>query len=241
MHDAERETERHTLIRDLPASDRPRERLRDYGADALATQELLAILLRTGTAKESALRQAERLLKDFGGLRGLARAPFKELCNAYGMGEAKTAQILAAMQLGMRASAEHDGAPRTIRGADDVALLCQGMGLLDQEHVRVLALDARNRIVSDRDQYIGSAHTTQVRIAEILKDPIRVGASGIVVVHNHPSGDPTPSAADIRMTGDLEQACNMVGIDLHDHIVIGAGKHVSMRGVRLGFAQPSAS
>jgi DNA repair protein RadC len=236
-----RERATYTLIRDLPASDRPRERLRDYGADSLATQELLAILLRTGSSKESALRQAERLLKDFGGLRGLARTPFKELCNAYGMGEAKTSQILAAIELGMRTAAQHDGAPQTIRGADDVALLCQSMGLLDQEHVRVLALDARNRIVSDKDQYIGSAHTTHVRLAEILKDPIRVGASGIVLVHNHPSGDPTPSAADIRMTGELEQACIMVGIDFHDHVVIGAGKHVSMRGVGLGFAQNGIS
>ena len=241
MEREENGRETYTLIRDLPASDRPRERLRDNGAAVLSTQELIAILLRTGSAKENAIAQAQRLLNEFGSLRGIAQAPFRALCNSHGMGEAKAAQLLAAIELGMRAAQEHDGGPPMIRGADDVAQLCANMSLLDQEHVRVLALDTRNRVINDRDQYIGSLHTTHIRIAEILKDPLRVGAAGIVVVHNHPSGDPTPSLADINMTAELEKACKMFDLDFHDHIVMGAGKHVSMRAVRLGFAQNGAS
>jgi len=226
----------YILIRDLPATDRPRERLRDFGAGSLSEAELLAIMLRTGNARESALAQASRLLARFGGLTGLARASFSELCAEHGLGEAKAAQIGAALELGIRA-ARQQLTLTTIKGASDVeGLLCTEMSLLDQEVVRVLVLDARNHLVSMRDVYQGSVHSATVRIAELLREPIRANASAIIVVHNHPSGDPTPSAADISMTKMLVEAAKLMDIDVLDHMIMAGGKSASMRELRLGFA-----
>jgi DNA repair protein RadC len=109
------------------------------------------------------------------------------------------------------------------------------MSLLDQEHVRVLVLDTRNRLIATQDVYRGSVHTTHIRIAELLREPIRANASAIVVVHNHPSGDPSPSAADISMTKMLAEAGKLMDIDVLDHIIIAGGRHVSMRERKLGF------
>jgi DNA repair protein RadC len=225
----------YTLIRDLPANDRPRERLRDFGAEALSAAELLAILLRTGNAKESALAQASRLLARFGGLGGLARASFAELCAEHGLGEAKAAQIKAALQMGIRAAITSEARP-LIKSVDDVAnLMGTEMTLLEQELVRVLLLDARNQLIATADVYRGSVHTAHVRIAELLREPIRANASAIVVVHNHPSGDVTPSTADINMTKMLIDAGKLMDIDVLDHIIIAGGRHLSMRERKLGF------
>lgn len=226
----------YTLIRDLPQGDRPRERLRDFGADSLSEAELLAILLRTGNARESALAQASRLLARFGGLAGLARASFAELCAEHGLGEAKAAQIKAALELGIRSGQERETRP-VIKSAMDVErLCCAEMSLFDQEVVRVLVLDTRNHLMAAQDVYRGSVHTAQIRIAELLREPIRANASAIIVVHNHPSGDPTPSAADISMTKMLVEAGKLMDIDVLDHMVMAGGKSASMRDLRLGFA-----
>jgi DNA repair protein RadC len=225
-----------TLIRDLPSADRPRERLRDYGANALSTFELLAILLRTGSSKESALRQAERLVRDFGGLDGLRRTPFGELRNTYGLGDAKAAQILAALELGVRLQRLSLDAKPVIKSPDDMAnVLMSEMSLLDQEEVRVLQLDTRNRLIGVSQLYRGSAHTTQVRMSEMFRDAIRLNATAIAVAHNHPSGDPSPSAADIQLTKSLRASGKLLDIDVLDHIVFGREHYVSMRNLRLGF------
>jgi DNA repair protein RadC len=224
------------LIRDLPSADRPRERLRDYGAGALAPAELLAILLRTGSSKESAIHQAERLLRDFGGLAGLRRTPFGELRNAHGLGDAKAAQVLAALELGVRLQRTSLDDRPIIKSPDDVAnLLMSEMSLLDQEEVRVLQLDTRNRLIGVSPLYRGSAHSAQVRIAEMFRDAIRLNATAIAVAHNHPSGDPTPSAPDIQLTQKLRETGNLLDIDVLDHVVFGREQFISMRNLRLGF------
>jgi DNA repair protein RadC len=234
------ETATYTLIRDLPATDRPRERLRDAGAQALSNAELLAILLRVGSSKESALSQATRLLAHFEGLPGIWRASFTEMCNEKGLGEAKTAQIKAALELGMRLSTVTAEARPIIRSPEELAEMLLGeMSLLDQEHVRVALLDARQRIMSIPTAYIGSPHTTHVRIADLLSDAIRDKASSIVLLHNHPSGDATPSSADGMMTRQVYDATRLMGIDLLDHLVIGGGRYVSMRAMGLGFPKES--
>jgi len=228
----------YTLIRDLPATERPRERLRDAGANALSAAELLAILLRTGTAKESALSQATRLLARFQSLEGLRNVPFQELCNEHGIGEAKAAQIKAALELGLRA-AKKDGADRRpiVRSPDDIAaLVLHEMSALEQEQVRVMLLDVRNHVLGLPTVYVGSVHSTNVRIGELLADALRVKAAAIVLLHNHPSGDPAPSAADVQMTKQLGEAAKLMDVDLLDHVVIGGGRYVSMKQQRMGFA-----
>ncbi len=226
----------YTLIRDLPATDRPRERLRDAGAQALSNAELLAILLRVGSSKESALSQATRLLAHFEGLPGLWRASFTEMCNEKGLGKAKAAQIKAALELGMRLASASPEARPVVRSPEELAELLMGeMSLLDQEHVRVALLDARNHVLSIPTVYVGSPHSAHVRIGDLLSDAIRDKASSIVLLHNHPSGDPTPSSADGMMTRQLYDAGRLMSIDLLDHLVIGGGRYVSMRAMHLGF------
>jgi DNA repair protein RadC len=226
----------YTLMRDLPETERPRERLRDFGPVALSVAELLAIILRTGGSKQSALAQAHSLLKRFEGLPGLRNAAFMELCGEKGIGEAKAAQIQAALELGVRLT-KFDADSRTIvRTPDDIATpLLAEMSLLAEEQVRVALLDARNRVLAMPTVYVGSVHTTNVRIAELLSEAVRVKAAAIVLLHNHPSGDPTPSAPDVVMTKSLREAAKLMDIDLLDHIVIGGGRYVSMQQVRAGF------
>lgn len=227
----------YTLIRDLPELDRPRERLQSAGAAALSNAELLAILLRTGGARESALSQASRLLGRFQGLPGLRNAPFLELCAEKGIGEAKAAQIKAALELGTRLSAFAPDAKPVVRTPDDVAgLVLTEMSLLTEEHVRVALLDARNRVLGIPTVYVGSVHTTNVRIGELLSDAVRVKAAAIVLLHNHPSGDPVPSEADVKMTRSLRESARLMDIDLFDHIVIAGGRYASLRQLNLGFS-----
>ena len=226
----------YTLIRDLPATDRPRERLRDFGAGALSNAELLAILLRTGSSRESALAQATRLIGRFGTLRGFAQASFAELCNEKGLGEAKTAQLKAALELGVRLEQESHHERPVMHGPEEIAaMLVPEMSLLDQEHVRVVLLDTRHRVIEKPTVYVGSVHTAQVRMSELLKDAIRTNAVSFVLVHNHPSGDPLPSAADTEMTSKVWAAAKMMDITLDDHLIIGNGAFVSMNRLGLGF------
>jgi DNA repair protein RadC len=230
------DTPPYTMIRYLPATDRPRERLRDAGAQALSNVEPLAILLRVGSSKESALSQATRLLARFEGLPGLWRASFTEMCNEKGLGNAKAAQVKAAPELGMRLASASPEARPVVRSPEELAELLMGeMSLLDQEHVRVVLLDARNHVLSIPTVYVGSPHSAHVRIGDLLSDAIRDKASSIVLLHNHPSGDPTPSSADGMMTRQLYDAGRLMSIDLLDHLVIGGGRYVSMRAMNLGF------
>ena len=225
-------------IRQLPASERPRERLRDRGASALSNSELLAIILRTGTPSANALALATTALARFNGLPGLARASFGELCAQHGMGEAKAAQIKAALELGLRLVSAQPEERATVRSPQDVSnLLLAEMGLLEQEHLRVLLLNTKNQVLAMPEVYKGSVNTAQVRISELFREAIREGCPAIIVVHNHPSGDPTPSRDDIDLTRQLIEAGKLLSIDVLDHIVVARQGIVSLRDEGLGFTK----
>lgn len=233
--------EYHTLIRDLPASERPRERLRDYGPQALSNSELLAIILRTGTSRESVLSVASRLLSQHQGLAGLARVSFAELCQERGLGEAKAAQLKAALELGRRLAASQPDARAMVRSPADVAnLLSTEMGLLEQEHLRVVLLNTRNEVLGIPEVYKGSVNTSLVRVGEVFREAVRRNCPAVVVVHNHPSGDPTPSADDLSMTRQMVEAGRLLDIEVLDHVIIGHGRYVSLKEQGLAFGGEGA-
>jgi DNA repair protein RadC len=220
----------------MPAGERPRERLRAYGEAALSNAELLAIILRVGMAGENVLDVAARLLSEHGGLVGLARLNFDELCSARGLGEAKAAQLRAALELGRRLAATGPEDRTTIRAAQDVATLVQSeMALLDQEQLRVLVLNTKNQVLAIRTISSGTVNQSQVRPAEVFRPAIRMNGTSIIVVHNHPSGDPTPSREDIAITRELVEAGRLLDVEVLDHIVIGLGRFVSLKDRGLGF------
>ena len=223
-------------IHDLPTRDRPRERLRDAGPGALSNQELLAILLRTGQERESALAMASRLLGRFDGLAGLGRAGFAELCSERGLGEAKAAQVQAALELGKRLVATQPQERALVRSPEDIANLLQGeMAFLEQEEMRVVLLNTRNQVLAAPTVYRGSVHTAVVRIGELFRDALRQNAPAVILVHNHPSGEPTPSSEDISMTKQAIEAGQLLDVDVLDHIVLAHGGFVSMKSTRVAF------
>ncbi|MEZ4620507.1 MAG: DNA repair protein RadC [Caldilineaceae bacterium] len=182
------------MIRDLPLDMRPRERMLYAGPNALSTTELLAIVLRAGVPGENVLRLAERALSKFGGLPGLAQASFEELQTVHGIGDAKSVEIKAALELGKRLLAAAPQERPQVRTPTDIAnLLMLEMSLLEQENLRVVMLDTKNFVNRIHTVYAGSLNSAVVRIGEVFREPIRANSAPIIIVHNHPSGDPTPS------------------------------------------------
>lgn len=224
-------------VREMPTEERPRERLAHYGPRHLSNTELIAILLRTGSAGENVLSQSNRLLSRFNGLRGLGKASFAELCAEKGLSEAKACQILAALELGRRFVSLAPEERAVINCPEDVVnLLSAEMSGFEQEHLRVLLLNTRNEVMGVEEIYIGNVNSSVVRPAEVFRPGIRANATSIIVVHNHPSGDPTPSGADAAITRDLADAGKLLGMELLDHLVIGGvQRYVSMKEARLGF------
>jgi len=223
-------------IKDLPPSERPRERLEHYGAGALSTSELLAIILRTGVGGESVINLATRLLAKFGGLRGLLKADFSQISALKGMGQAKTAQVKAALELGRRLlTTSPEERPQVKSPADVADLLLLEMGVLEQEEMRVLFLDTKSRVLGVSTIYKGSLHTAWLRVGELFREAVRRNCAAIIVVHNHPSGDPTPSPDDVQITQEFAKAGELLGIEVLDHLVIGSQRYVSMKERGLGF------
>ena len=225
------------MIRDMPQGERPRERLRDYGPKLLSNTELIAILLRTGIQGENVLAMSNRLLTHFKGLDGLGRSTFAELCAERGLSEAKTCQLMAALELGRRfiSLAPQDRA--VINSPQDVANLLQAeMAALEQEHLRVLLLNTRNQVLRTEEVYVGNVNSSIVRPAEVFRPAVRDNAPSIIIVHNHPSGDPTPSPEDVNITRELVAVGKLLSIELLDHLVIGSGgRYVSLNEKKLGF------
>lgn len=218
------------MIRDFPQEERPRERFIQSGPESLSNQEILAILLRTGTKDESVLQLANRLLTTFEGLRMLKSASLEEMTAIKGIGKAKGIQILAAIELGRRISnlANHDR--YVIRSPEDGAnYVMQDMRFLSQEHFVVLYLDTKNQVLHKQTIFIGSLNTSIVHPREVYKEAIRRSAASIICIHNHPSGDPAPSKEDIDVTKRLAECGKMLGIDLLDHLIIGENKYVSLK------------
>ena len=224
-------------ITDLDQAERPRERLAKLGPQALSTAELLAILLRVGVPGENAVQVGQRLLQSLGGLAGLQRASYEEVCSQHGVGPAKASQIKAAIELGRRLVVEAPQERPAIHSpADAAALLQYEMSALEQEELRVILLDTRNRVMDISSVYRGSLNSSQVRVGELFKTPIRRNAAALIVVHNHPSGDPAPSPDDIAITRAIVQAGKLLDVEVLDHLVIGRGRYVSLKERGLGFS-----
>jgi DNA repair protein RadC len=225
-------------IKDLREEERPRERLAKLGPQSLTNAELLAILLRVGVVGETAVQVGQRLLQTFGGISGIHRASFDELRRQKGIKLAKAAQIKAAIELGRRLLLESPEERPAIHSPAEAAELVQyEMSALEQEELRVLLLDTRNRVQHIETVYRGSVNSSQVRVAEIFKTAIRCNATNLIVIHNHPSGDPTPSPDDIAITRAILQAGELLDVKLLDHIIVGSQRFVSLKERGLGFTQ----
>jgi DNA repair protein RadC len=223
-------------ITDLASEERPRERLLHHGPQSLNTAELLAILLRVGVPGENAVQMGQRLLQHFGGLAGLQRASVEEVQAQHGIAEAKAAALVAAIELGRRLSLQAPEERPTISSPADAAALVQyEMSALEQEHLRAILVNTRNQVLDIVELYRGSLNASPVRVAEVFKPAIRANAAALILVHNHPSGDPAPSPDDLALTKAVREAGLLLDIELLDHLVIGQGRYVSMKEQRLAF------
>jgi DNA repair protein RadC len=217
-------------VRDLPVAERPRERLASRGPGGLSAAELIALVWGSGTAGRNALQLAEDALARHGAISSLARASDAELAALPGVGEAKAARLAAAFELGRRSLADWPAGGWTIRSPHDVASrLLLDMGRLEREELRVLALNAKNVVQRVSQVYVGNVSSSLVRVGELFRDAVRLDASGVVLVHNHPSGDPTPSPDDLHLTVEAIAAGRLLDVDVLDHVVIGHDAWLSLR------------
>ncbi|MCY9139262.1 RadC family protein [Peribacillus frigoritolerans] len=218
------------LIRDYPKEERPRERFLQDGPQSLSNQELLALLLRTGSREESVLQLSCRLINSFKGLRLLKEASVEELTVIKGIGEAKAIQILASVELGRRINNLNDQDRYVIRSPEDGANYCmEEMRFLSQEHFVCLYLNTKNQVLQKTTVFIGSLNASIVHPREVFKEAFKRSAASIICLHNHPSGDPSPSREDIEVTKRLVECGKIIGIEVLDHIIIGEHKYVSLK------------
>ena len=230
VNDMSQKPEYHITIKEMPEDQRPRERLIRLGSSSLSSAEILAIILRTGTDKETSLELAQKVLAQNGGLHYLAEASVEELGKIRGIGPAKGAQIKAAIELGRRLVASEAVDRPTIKSPDDVVnLVAEEMRYLDREHFKTVLLNTKNHVLELYLVSVGSLNASLVHPRELFKRAVVKSAAGIILVHNHPSGDPEPSAEDKEITMRIIEAGEIIGIDVLDHIVIGDGKYVSLR------------
>ena len=224
------------MLREMAPDERPREKLKLRGPSALSDGDLLAIILNTGIVGETVTDVSQRLLAQHGGLRGLFQMDVAELARVRGLGDAKAVRLKAALELGRRLAALSPDARPQVGSPEDIANLVQiEMAALEQEQLRVVLLDTKHRILGSRTVYQGSVNQAQVRVAEVFRDAIRQNATAIVAVHNHPSGDPTPSAADVALTVEIVAAGRLLDVELLDHLIIGQGRWLSLKRLGLGF------
>lgn len=218
------------MIRDFPQDERPRERFVQNGPQSLSNHELVAILLRTGTKDESVLQLSNRLLTSFEGLRLLKAASLEEMTAIKGIGTAKAIQVLAAVEIGRRvANLEYEDR-YVIRSPEDGAnYVMNDMRFLSQEHFVCLYLNTKNQVIHKQTIFIGSLNASIVHPREVFKEAFRRSAASIICIHNHPSGDPSPSREDIEVTKRLAECGKIIGIDVLDHLIIGENKFVSLK------------
>ena len=219
-----------TAVREMPQEDRPRERLARLGAEALRDAELVAVLLRTGTRDMGAVALAEQVLRHFGDLRALARASVEEIQQVKGMGAVKAIEIKAALELGMRLATHsvHDR-PKVKSAQDVVDLLMPRFKQCETEHFKALLLNRKHEVLKTVDVSHGGLDGTAAMPSDVFRQAVRDGASGVIVCHNHPSGDPEPSRDDLALTERLSHAASILGLSLLDHVIFGDDCHVSLK------------
>jgi DNA repair protein RadC len=222
--------EYHLTIKSLPEQLRPRERMREAGPGALSSAELLAIILGSGSQDGSAIDLAHHLLQGPRGMRLLAEATIEELCGVKGIGPAKAAQIKAAVELGKRLSCMSQGLRPTVRSPQDVcSLVMEEMCYLDREHFRVVILNTKNQVLAVETISVGSLNSSLVHPREVFKPAVLKSAAAVILLHNHPSGDATPSSEDLEITRRLAEAGKLIGIEVLDHIIIGDHVFTSLK------------
>jgi DNA repair protein RadC len=217
-------------LRETPNEERPRERMLKLGADALSNAELLAILLRTGTFSESAVMLGQRLLQEAKGLRQLVDMSLDEMLQIKGIGPAKAMQIKAGIELGKRLAKTGNEKRITVRSPEDAAnYMMEEMRYLQKEHLICLFLNTKNQVIGEETASIGSLNASIVHPREIFRAAIKRSSASIICIHNHPSGDPTPSPEDLEVTNRLRESGDLIGIELLDHIIIGDNCFVSLK------------
>lgn len=222
--------EKPLRITDLPKTERPREKLLKYGVESLSNNELLAIILRTGSASENILNLSSRILKETGGLNGLLTSSSEDYLSLKGIGIAKASQLLALAEISKRFKGFKSGEQFKISEPKDAAkLLMEEMRNLKQECLKVVMLNTKNIVISIKEVSIGSLNSSIVHPREVFNEAIKKNSASIIVSHNHPSGDPTPSSEDINLTNRLSECGKLIGIELLDHIIIGNGIYISLK------------
>ncbi len=215
---------------DLPKNERPRERLLRYGPEALSNAELLAVILRTGCKSENIITLSNRILKDGNGLNGLLNMDAEECMKIKGIGKAKASQILALAEISRRFKAYKSGEEYKITSPRDVAnLLMEDMRYLKKEYLKIIMLNVKNIVLGVKDVSVGSLNSSIVHPREIFTEAIKKHSASIILCHNHPSGDPSPSGEDINVTRRIKECSKILGIDFLDHIVIGNGTYISLK------------
>jgi DNA repair protein RadC len=222
--------QRPVMVREIPPEDRPRERMLLYGEESLSNAELLAILLRTGSRGCSAVDLAEQILRRIGGIRNLVDVDLKELTSLPGIGPAKATELKAAIEIGRRvARIKSEARPKFDSPADAANYMMDRLRFHLKEHFVVLHLDTKNRLIGEEIVSIGSLNSSIAHPREIFKTALKRSAASIICLHNHPSGDPTPSFDDVKVTKRLVEAGKILGVDLLDHIIIGENCYISMQ------------
>lgn len=217
-------------IKDLPLEERPRERLVQFGPEHLSNAELIAIILRTGSANRSAVDLGKELLATYKDLRGIAKASLAELADQTGIGQAKAVQLKAAFELGRRVLTSNPFQLPSIRKPDDAYdLLKASFQDLDREHFKVVHLNTKNQVLKVETTAVGILSSSPVHPREVFKEAVKMSSAGLILAHNHPSGDPTPSQDDLLLTKRLYEAGEILGIRIIDHLILGDNRYLSLK------------
>ncbi|WP_349405721.1 RadC family protein [Clostridium perfringens] len=216
-------------INEIPSGERPREKLLFYGAHCLSNEELLAIILRTGNKDSNVVELSYRIIHSVGGLNGLFKASAKELMELKGVKEAKATQILAMCELYKRFKVSELAQVKISKPSDVAKLVLDELRMLRQEVLILINLDTKNKVISKKEIFKGGLNSSLVHPREIFREAVKDSAASIIICHNHPSGDPTPSRDDINITTRLKECGKMMGIELLDHLIIGDNRFISLK------------
>ncbi|MEG1255160.1 DNA repair protein RadC [Clostridium sp.] len=217
-------------VKDLPENERPREKILRYGSEYLSNSELLALILRTGTREDNILTLCDKLLSHCGGINGLANPSIKDLKEVKGIGEAKATQILALVELSTRFNSFKSGEEYKVSSPKDAAFYMMGqMKNLKKEYFKLIMLNTKNIIISVKDISIGNLNSSIVHPREVFIEAIKLSSASVILCHNHPSGDSTPSKEDILITKRLKECGTLLGIEVLDHLIIGNENYVSLK------------